>query len=139
METITLSPQDLDHFYHWLSFDKESESAEDLNEFWHLFFLENISFQQMTPRFSYASERVKSGPLKRWFKWLQEQLIIYCFIHKKMTIEHISDQSEISSSLVALIIRDFFLTHYSRMVDSLNQFLNLEISLLPAFVWIFIS
>ena len=130
MKAITFSKQDFSQFYQWLDLDEEGitwqgKYHDDFHNFWNVFFLSDISLEQIISRFAYVCDKVKIGPLNTWFKWLESRFIIYCFIYKKMSIEEISDQSGIYPSKVAFLIRDFYVVHFPLMMDQLNDYFEL--------------
>ena len=126
MKLVTFSKKDFAHFYQWLCLDEEGITWQgkyhhDFHDFWSIFFISDISLDQLTSRFSYVCRQVKIGPLNAWFKWLQQKFITYCFIHKGMSIEEISDQSKMPPSQVAFLLRDFYVSHFPLMLDQLND------------------
>ena len=126
MKLDTFSKKDFTQFYQWLSLDEDAitwhgKYLEDFHNFWNLFFLNDISLSQVISRFSYVCEKVKAGPLRSWFKWLQGKFIIYCFIYKKISIGDISDQSDICPSKVATLIRDFYVNRFPLLMDPLDE------------------
>ena len=126
MKFVTFSKADFSQFYKWLCLDEEGitwqgKHYHDFHDFWNIFFLSDISLDQVISRFTYVCEKVKIGPLNAWFKWLQDRFIIYCFIYKNMSIEEISDQSGMDPSKIAFTIRDFYVMHIPFMMDILNE------------------
>ena len=126
MKIATFSKEDFAQFYQWLCLDEDAITWQgkyhnDFHNFWNLFFLNDISLGQVISRFSYVFEKVKTGPLRSWFKWMQNKFIIYCFIYKKISIGEISEQSDIYPSKIATLIRDFYVDRYPLLMDSLNE------------------
>ena len=130
MEPITLSKKDFFQFYEWLCLNEEGITWQgkyhhDFHDFWNIFFLHGISLDQLISRFGYVYEKVKVGPLNTWFRWLEMRFIIYCFIYKNISIEEISEQSNIALSKVAFFIRDFYLEQFPSIKDNLNEHFEL--------------
>ncbi len=101
----------------WLGLDVEAISWDGLNRqdfqvFWQLFFSSTrdgeINFKILRSRFEMAKSILESGPLVRWFIWLEEKTLIYFFLFKNYSLQALEDESGHSVSYLALILHNYF-------------------------------
>ncbi len=122
---IVFSYQDFTSFKEWIELNIsnitwEGKYEKDFREFWSLFFVEELSFNQIIMRFEFASHNLKTGPLISWFSWLREKLICFSFIYKNASIKDIAEQTKIPFSKVTMLLRDFFVERYPYLEERLN-------------------
>ena len=126
MSLLKFSKKDFDQFYQWLALNEESitwqkKYDQDFHNLWDTLFSHDITLTQLTSRFTYICKKVKAGPLNAWFKWLQSQLIIYCFVQKEMSLNAISEQIDLDIFKVAFSIRNFYVDKYPLLSDHLDE------------------
>ncbi|MBL7665586.1 MAG: hypothetical protein JNM93_10675 [Bacteriovoracaceae bacterium] len=126
MNVVTLSTQDFEKYQNWIELNLanitwEGRFEKEFNEFWNHFFLDSLSLNQVMNRFEFTKQVLKTGPLLSWFNWLKNKLICYIYIYKNINIHEISEQTRISESEIALILRDFFVTRYPHLENEINE------------------
>ncbi len=125
-EKITYSERDLLYFRQWLCLDMKSVTwqgkyTEDFEKFWQTFFLPGISLSEMSKRFVYASQRAQVGPIGSWFLWLRDKFICYTFIEKDISLSLLCSELSLPTSVVARVIRNFFVDVFPHHEDFFNE------------------
>ncbi|MAX67474.1 MAG: hypothetical protein QF441_12290 [Bacteriovoracaceae bacterium] len=125
MNTL-LTYEDQRHFKQWLELNLNSISWEGryLDEFhqvWDHVFSPDISLEAQFALLDNIEKILTQGPMISWFKWIKKKLIVYVFIYKNLKINEISYEVGVSSSLVSLILRDFFIERFPHLEDQLNH------------------
>jgi len=95
---------------------------KEFEQFWEVFFEPELSLSKTMERFEYAYSQVRIGSLSSWFLWLRDRFISYVFIHKNATIEQIANESNLSASVVATILRNFLLDEYPHLDPYFQKF-----------------
>ncbi|MCK5071833.1 MAG: hypothetical protein KAQ98_00300 [Bacteriovoracaceae bacterium] len=119
---IIFSAKDFQQFRDWIKLNLEGLTwqgrfEKEFEEFWHLFFIDGLSINQVTQRFQYAFSEIKIGPVVAWFKWLREKFLCYSFIYKDISILTLADATETNVSELAVILRSFFLDVFPHLDD----------------------
>ncbi len=117
---------DFENFKKWLDLDInsiawEGRYAESFNGFWESFFRDQIEPQELSERFDFAKKIAKSGPLISWLSWLYEKFIVYCFIHRGLSIREISLMFDLQERYVSTILRDHLIKVYPAYEDLVNE------------------
>ncbi|MBF0299686.1 MAG: hypothetical protein HQK51_13250 [Oligoflexia bacterium] len=110
---------------HLESSNKNKNKVKEIEQFWQLFYTNELSLLDLSERYRYIFNKFNFGPQSLWFKWLYEMHICFIFIRKQMTIELISLELNIQPKDLVFILRDFFLRHYPNH----EQFFNDKFSL----------
>jgi hypothetical protein len=125
-EKITYTERDLLYFRQWLCLDMKSVTwqgkyTEDFEKFWATFFLPGISLSEMSNRFRYAFDRAQVGPISSWFLWLRDKFIAYTFIEKSISIKLLCEELDLPVSIVARVLRNFFVDVFPHHEDYFNE------------------
>jgi hypothetical protein len=124
-ETI-FSQEDFDGFLSWLnlnitSITWEGRYTKEFDEFWKNFFVPSITLSRLQERFNYLNTVVKTGPLHSWFNWLNEKIICFSFIEKGLNLREISVETNQRESVIALVLRDFYVERLPHLEDEVND------------------
>lgn len=120
------SREDFSDFRTWLNLDLESLTWEgkfkdEFEEFWEVFFMENISLKELRTRFNFALNFIQTGTLNSWIEWLNQKFSCYLFIKKNISLYDLALSLDIPISSVAVLLRDFFLTKYPQHEKYFNE------------------
>ena len=120
MEEMIFHSDDYKHFRQWLNLNLDGLTwqgrfKKEFESFWDTFWKDGLTLKQLIERFDYAYSQVKIGSLSSWFLWLRDKFLSYIFIYKGMSIAQISDQSNLSPSVVATILRNFLLDEFPHL------------------------
>jgi hypothetical protein len=120
MNELVLSHSDFQFFRQWLNLNLDGLTwqgrfKKEFESFWDTFWKDGLTLKQVIERFDYAYSQVKIGSLSSWFLWLRDKFLSFIFIYKNVSIGDIADQSGISPSVVATILRNFLLDEYPHL------------------------
>jgi hypothetical protein len=120
MSELVLSKQDYLEFRSWLNLNLDGLTwqgrfKKEFESFWDVFFEEDLTIKKLIVRFDYAYSEVKIGSLSSWFLWLRDKFLSFIFIYKNKTIGEIAQESGLSPSLVATILRNYLLDEYPHL------------------------
>jgi len=120
MKELILHQHDIGEFRSWLNLNLDGLTwqgrfKKEFESFWNSFFEEDLSLKELMERFDYAYSQVRIGSLSSWFLWLRDKFISYVFIFKNQSIEEIADETGLSPSVVATILRNFLLDEYPHL------------------------
>lgn len=120
MNEVIFHHKDFTHFRNWLNLNLDGLTwqgrfKKEFESFWDTFWKDGLSLAEISERFDYAYSQVKIGSLSSWFLWLRDKFLSYIFIHKNLSIAQIADQSNLSPSVVATILRNFLLDEYPHL------------------------
>lgn len=123
---MILVKADYEKFKKWLDLDInsiawEGRYADSFSGFWDSFFKDQIEPHELGERFDYAKKIAKSGPLISWLSWLYEKFIVYCFIHRALSIREISLLFDMQERVVSTILRDHLIKVYPQYEDLINE------------------
>lgn len=123
---MKLQQTDFDQFKTWLDLDInsiawEGRYADSFSGFWTSFFKDDIGPRELGERFDYAKKIAKSGPLISWLSWLYEKFIVYCFIHRGLSVREISLLFDVQERFVATLLRDHFIKVSPVHEDFINE------------------
>lgn len=120
MNELILHQHDIGEFRSWLNLNLDGLTwqgrfKKEFESFWSSFFEEDLSLKELMDRFDYAYSQVRIGSLSSWFLWLRDKFISYVFIFKNQSIEQIANETGLSPSVVATILRNFLLDEYPHL------------------------
>ena len=120
MSDLTFNHNDYQEFRNWLNLNMDGLTwqgrfKKEFEAFWETFFEENLTVKELIIRFDYAYSQVKIGSLSSWFLWLRDKFLSYIFLFKNKTIGEIADESNLSPSLVATILRNYLLDEFPHL------------------------
>jgi hypothetical protein len=120
MNEIVFYTHDFGEFRSWLNLNLDGLTwqgrfKKEFESFWDAFFENELTLTKVMERFDYAYGQVKIGSLSSWFLWLRNKFISYVFIFKNASIEQIANETNLSPSVVATILRDFLLDEYPHL------------------------
>lgn len=123
---IVYSKEDIASFKKWLELDLSALTwqgcfEKEFEEFWNLFFIENISFAEFIKRFQYAEHSVSLGPILSWFQWLKNKLVVYTFVTKNVSVFALAQEAKIDPSDIAYLLRNFFIDRYPQYDEYLSD------------------
>lgn len=123
---MQLSKQEFLDFKAWLNFDYdavtwEGKYSQEFEDFWDLFFIDNLSFDELISRFNFALETIHTGTLNAWFDWVFRKFYCYLFIKKDFSVLELSNKSKLSLSEISSILRDFFVERYPEHEKYFNE------------------
>lgn len=126
MMNVSYTRDDFNNFRSWVDLRLEDVTwqgryIQDFEDFWSLFFEENLTLTQVTQRFNYAISKGTVGPLSAWFSWLKAKLICWTFIEKGGSLREVAIMSEQSVGQTANILRNFFVDHYPHLEGELSS------------------
>lgn len=126
MSDLTFNQSDYQEFRNWLNLNLDGLTwqgrfKKEFESFWEIFFEENLTVKELIVRFDYAYSQVKIGSLSSWFLWLRDKFLSYIFLFKNKTIGEIADESHLSPSLVATILRNYLLDEYPHLDQYLSD------------------
>ncbi len=117
---------DYKRYLEWLNLDIKSiswhyKNQEQFEQFWHSFFIDGLSLQQIIERFAYLDDITDTGPILSWFHWLKHNFICYVFIYHQISVKKLSLLSGIPISQIATILRNYFLEQNPEQEEILNS------------------
>lgn len=120
MSELVFNSNDYAEFRSWLNLNLDGLTwqgrfKKEFEAFWDAFFEEDLTIKKLIVRFDYAYSEVKIGSLSSWFLWLRDKFLSFIFIHKNKTIGEIADESGLSPSLVATILRNHLLDEFPHL------------------------
>lgn len=123
---MILTKEDFENFKQWLDLDInsiawEGRYADSFATFWESFFKDQIQPLELSQRFDYAKRIAKSGPLISWLSWLYEKFIVFCFIHRKLSVREISLLFDIEEKYTSTILRDHLIKVHPTYEDLINE------------------
>jgi hypothetical protein len=123
---MQLTKQDFLDFKSWLNFDYEAVTWEgkytqEFEEFWDLFFIDNLSNQELISRFNFALKTIKTGTLNAWFGWVFHKFYCYLYVKKNYSILELSEILELSVSETSIVLRNFFVERYPEHEKYFNE------------------
>lgn len=126
MNELIFTKNDYLQFRDWLSLNMDGLTwqgrfKKEFEQFWEVFFEENLTLKEIMIRFEYAYTQVNIGSLSSWFIWLRDKFINYIFIFKDQSIESIAKAAKLSPGLVANILRNFLLEEYPHLDQVLSE------------------
>jgi hypothetical protein len=121
-----LVTNELRHFERWLNlnFDSltwESRNQDKFENFWNGTFKKSKSLIDFSILLDECYRLAKRGPLKEWFSWLKDQIIIFDFITKNSTIKEIAASYSISIQKVGYILHNFFVEKLPLQIDEIDE------------------
>ena len=127
---LVFSKKELSDFKSWLNIDLnevtwQGRYLDEFEDFWSLFFTSNIKFSDLNKKFDYITEQTKLGPLISWFSWLQNRLIVYTFIYKNISLLELSQNSKMSVSDIAYILRDYFVDRFPHLEEYFSDLFHI--------------
>lgn len=136
MNELVFNQQDYSDFRQWLNLNLDGLTwqgrfKKEFESFWDIFWKEGLTLKQLIERFDYAYSQVKIGSLSSWFLWLRDKFLSYIFICKDVSIGAIADQSGLSPSLVATILRNFLLDEFPHLDQYFSDFFQVGNILSP--------
>jgi hypothetical protein len=120
MNDLIFTHKDYAEFRNWLNLNLDGLTwqgrfKKEFEAFWEVFFEEHLTIKKLIVRFDYAYSEVRIGSLSSWFLWLRDKFISYIFIFKNKTIGEIANESGLSPSLIATILRNYLLDEYPHL------------------------
>ncbi|MBF0359838.1 MAG: hypothetical protein HQK49_02450 [Oligoflexia bacterium] len=108
------------------SVNKSGISFGEFEQFWQLFYVDELSLAELGERYRYVLNKFNFGPKGLWFKWLYEMHICFIFVRKQISIEQLSIELSIPPKDLIFILRDFFLRHYPEQENFFNHTFSLS-------------
>ncbi|MGB0454210.1 MAG: hypothetical protein ACPGJV_10910 [Bacteriovoracaceae bacterium] len=117
---------DFNDFREWLCLQLEDITwqgryTQEFEDFWEVFFVDDIQTSEMFERFDFVINSSKTGPLYSWFEWLREKFICYLFTYKDASVIRLSELSNLRLGHVASLLRSFFLERYPYLEEHLSH------------------
>lgn len=125
---IKLSAENIHQFREWLNLNMDGLTwqgrfKKEFESFWSAFFEADLEIKDYLKRFDYCQQEVKIGSLSSWFMWLRDKFVSYLFIHREMSVIQISDNSDLTLSEVATIVRNFLVDEFPHLENQISHFL----------------
>jgi hypothetical protein len=126
LSSMLLAKTDFEKFKTWVDLDInsiawEGRYAESFSGFWDSFFKDQIGPLELGQRFDYAKKIAKSGPLISWLNWLFEKFIVFCFIHRDLSVREISLLFDLQERYISTVLRDHLIKVHPTFEDLINE------------------
>lgn len=126
MSDLVFTKNEYQEFRQWLNLNLDGLTwqgrfKKEFESFWDVFFEENLTLNKLIERFDYAYSQAKIGSLSSWFLWLRDKFLSFVFLFKNKTIGEIANESGLSPSLVATILRNYLLDEYPHLDQYFNE------------------
>lgn len=138
METSELkfSSEDFDEFRGWLNLSVEDITwqgrfLQEFEDFWSIFFIDNIAIEELLERFSFIIASAQVGPLNSWLIWLRNKFICFVFIKRNVTVYQLSVYADMKINELATLLRDFFLERYPYLEEHLSSCFQISYTAAP--------
>ena len=120
MSELVFTNSDYLEFRNWLNLNLDGLTwqgrfKKEFESFWDVFFEDNLTMRKLIVRFDYAYSQVRIGSLSSWFLWLRDKFLSYVFLFKNKTIGEIADETQLSPSLLATILRNYLLDEFPHL------------------------
>ncbi|MBC7427223.1 MAG: hypothetical protein H7336_01345 [Bacteriovorax sp.] len=120
MNDLIFTHSDYLEFRNWLNLNLDGLTwqeriKKEFETFWEVFFEENLTVRKLIVRFDYAYSQVRIGSLSSWFLWLRDKFLSFIFLFKNKTIGELAEESEMSPSLLATILRNYLLDEFPHL------------------------
>lgn len=127
---LILTDENQVRFRNWLELNIESITWEgryttEFDLFWNHLFAGDSLLSEQFAKLDYSMAIIQSGPIISWFQWMTEKFICYCFIYTNLSIREIALHSSRSESVIALILREFFVQRFPHLEDGLNDYFHM--------------
>lgn len=125
-EEIKFSSNDFNEFRGWLNLKIEDITWQgrfihEFEDFWGIFFVDNISVYEILERFKFIIATAKVGPLNSWLIWLRNKFICFVFIRCNVSVYQLSVFADMKVNELATLLRDFFLERYPYLEEHLSN------------------
>lgn len=123
--------EDRDQFRDWLRLNYDALTwqgryRKEFEDFWELFFSDDLKFKDLIQRFEFAQNVAKVGPLISWFGWLKSKFVIYLFVYKNLSIQELSFYTQLSPMETGHILRSYLVECFPRHDDDLSDFFQIS-------------
>lgn len=123
---LKFTSDDFDLFREWLNLSVEDITwqgrfQQEFEDFWSIFFIDNISVEELLERFNFIISSAKVGPLHSWLIWLRNKFICFVFIKRDITVYELSVFADMKINELATLLRDFFLERYPYLEEHLSN------------------
>ncbi len=126
--SIHIDPATSKNFFEWACINLQSVTwqghfQDDFLEFWMSLF-ENAEIPIIFKRLQILISHTKIGPLYTWFVWLRSKFLIYCFVHKDLTLLELSHLSKIPMSTIVFDLRLLLIKVFPTKDDQITELLH---------------
>ena len=123
---IKFSSSDFNEFRNWLNLKIEDITWQgrfihEFEDFWGIFFVDNITVYEILERFKFITAKAKVGPLNSWLIWLRNKFICFVFINCDVSVYQLSVFANMKVNELATLLRDFFLERYPYLEERLSD------------------
>lgn len=127
---------DFDKFRIWLNLKVEDITwqgrfIQEFEDFWSVFFVDNISIDELMERFNFIIASAKIGPLNSWLCWLRNKFICFVFINRDVNVYELSEYASMPIKELATLLRDFFLERYPYLEEHLSVCFQISYTVSP--------
>jgi hypothetical protein len=117
---------ELRHFERWLdlNFDSltwESRNQDKFENFWNATFKKSENLLDFWNLLTECYKLSKRGPLKEWFSWLKDQIIIFDFLTYSSSIINIAVKYSIPPQSIGYILHNFFVEKLPLQIDEIDE------------------